>query len=222
MGWNPFSSTDKALGIVDTIASKGMAIWDSKDFTPQDKAGMMAKLLAATKSQATSISRRHLLWFIMATTGSLLILAVIYGALGWDAELKTLLQIVGAFEVINSMYTNFTNEAKPIINDVAAKMVIAGCTLLMAILRVKPEFRICSHRPIVPSMVLTRMCPTTTNTKIIDISLTDVFIEDLLGLFKLKRFVFILQFPFSFGVILLIFLGFELLALLISVGSGTG
>lgn len=99
MGWNPFSSTDKALGIVDTIASKGMKIWDSSNFTAQDKSEMMEKLLAATKSQATSISRRHLLWFIMATTGSLLILAVIYGALGWDARLATLLQIVEVFKI---------------------------------------------------------------------------------------------------------------------------
>ncbi len=99
MGWNPFSSTDKALGIVDNVADKAMRIWDSSSFTPQDRAEMMEKLLTATKSQATSISRRHLLWFVMATTGSLLILAVIYGALGWDARLVTLLKIVEVFNI---------------------------------------------------------------------------------------------------------------------------
>ncbi len=99
MGWNPFSSTDKALGIVGTVASKGMEIWDNSDFTSEERGEMLKELLAATKSQATSISRRHLLWFIMATTGFTLVLAVVYNALGWDVRLTGLLSIIETFKI---------------------------------------------------------------------------------------------------------------------------
>lgn len=99
MSWFGLGSVDKAIGVVDKVTSKGMEIWDNSNFTGQEKGQLLEKLLAATKSQATSISRRHLLWFIMATTGFTLILAVVYNALGWDDRLKGLLSIIETFKI---------------------------------------------------------------------------------------------------------------------------
>lgn len=99
MGWNPFSSTDKALGIIDKVAEKGLKIWDSSNFTPQDRSEMMEKLLLATKSQATSISRRQLLYFIIGLTSFFIFIAVIYNAMGMTTELNGLLSIAEQFKV---------------------------------------------------------------------------------------------------------------------------
>ena len=97
MSW--FNSADKALEIVGDVAGKGMEIWDNSSFTGQERGEMLTKLLAATKSQATSISRRHLLWFIMATTGSTLALAIMYNALGWTVRLDGLILIIDTFKI---------------------------------------------------------------------------------------------------------------------------
>ena len=56
--WN--KPVDKALDIVGTVAKSGMAIWDNSNLTDQEKLEGFKGLLEATKSQATSISRRQL------------------------------------------------------------------------------------------------------------------------------------------------------------------
>lgn len=99
MGWFGLSSIDKAIDVVGGVANGAVKIWDNSNFMPQEKGDLLEKLLKATKSQATSISRRHLLTFIMATTGMTLIIAVIYNALGWTEELKGLLEIIEVFKI---------------------------------------------------------------------------------------------------------------------------
>ncbi len=96
-GWG--DSVDKAVDIVSGAAETGLKIWDNSNFTAQEQSKLYMDILAATKSQATSISRRHLLWFIMSMTGFTLILAVIYNALGWDARLEGLIEIMEAWKI---------------------------------------------------------------------------------------------------------------------------
>lgn len=97
-GWGK-SSIEKAVDVVGSVADKGMGMWDASKFTAQETAGFFLKLMAATKSQATSISRRHLLWFIMSLSGSSFILAVIYNALGWTDRLDGLVSLVETWKI---------------------------------------------------------------------------------------------------------------------------
>ena len=99
MGWFGKSSIDKAIDVVGGVTATGMAMWDSSDFTPQEKAAHQLKLLEATKSQGTSISRRDLLWFIMGMTGLCLVLAIVYSALGWNDRVDDVIAIMEAFKI---------------------------------------------------------------------------------------------------------------------------
>ena len=90
-GKNPI---EKAIDVVGNVADKGLSIWDNADFTAQERGKLFNELLEKTKSQATSISRRHLLWFIMAISASTLFIAVIYNALGMTSRLDGLIKIV--------------------------------------------------------------------------------------------------------------------------------
>tara|TARA_R110002020_G_scaffold456825_1_gene673517 strand:+ start:3155 stop:3529 length:375 start_codon:yes stop_codon:yes gene_type:complete len=89
---------DAAVDVVKNVADTGMHIWDSKEFTGQERAGALLKFLEATKSQATSISRRHLLWFILLMNGVLAMLAVIYSAGGWTDQYNRVIDIVEVFK----------------------------------------------------------------------------------------------------------------------------
>ena len=99
MSWFGKSSIDKAIDVVGGVTSTGMAMWDSSDFTPQEKAAHQLKLLEATKSQGTSISRRDLLHVILVLTASSFLLAVIYNALGWHDKIDGLVRIMEAWKI---------------------------------------------------------------------------------------------------------------------------
>ena len=99
MGWFGKSSIDKAIDVVGGVTSTGMAMWDSSDFTSQEKAAHQLKLLEATKSQGTSISRRNLLWFIMAMTGLCLIMALMYSAFGMQDRVDGVIAIMESFKI---------------------------------------------------------------------------------------------------------------------------
>ena len=90
---------DKAVDIVGDVAEKGMSMWDSSKFTPQEQAGFFAKLLEATKSQATSISRRHLLYFVLALTTLSFSIAVYYNETGQTEKLTGLKEIVETWKI---------------------------------------------------------------------------------------------------------------------------
>jgi len=92
-------AVDKAVDIVGDVANAGMKIWDSSDFTAQERGGLFVKLLEQTKSVATSISRRHLLWFVMGTSGSTLALAIFYNHMGMVPELKGLTEIADTWKI---------------------------------------------------------------------------------------------------------------------------
>jgi hypothetical protein len=89
---------DAAVDVVKKVADTGMHIWDNSDFTGQERAASLLEFLAATKSQATSISRRHLLWFILLMNGWFALLAASYSAMGMEAEYKAVLEIVDTFK----------------------------------------------------------------------------------------------------------------------------
>ncbi len=93
------SSIDKAIDVVGGVTSTGMAMWDSSDFTPQEKAAHQLKLLEATKSQGTSLSRRNLLWFIMALTGFSFALALMYSAFGMTDKVNDVIELMEAFKI---------------------------------------------------------------------------------------------------------------------------
>ena len=93
------SSIEKAVDIVGGVAKGGMSMWDNSDFTSQEKAAHMLKLLEATKSQGTSISRRDLLWFIMGLTGFSFVLALIYSAAGWNDRVDSIIALMDAFKI---------------------------------------------------------------------------------------------------------------------------
>jgi len=97
-GWGK-SSIEKAIDVVGGVAKGGMAMWDSSDFTSQEKAAHMLKLLEATKSQGTSIRRGDLLHVILALTSFSFVLAVIYNSLGWQDRLDGLSTIVEDWKI---------------------------------------------------------------------------------------------------------------------------
>ena len=99
MSWWGKNPIEKAIDVVGSVADKGMSIWDNSDFTAQEKGGLFIKLLAATKSQATSISRRHLLWFVMSITGATLLLALLYNHFGMESQYKGLVEIVETWKI---------------------------------------------------------------------------------------------------------------------------
>lgn len=104
MSWldklNPFKKPlDAAADVMTAVATTGMKVWDNKDFSPQERAGMLLKYLEATKSQATSISRRHLLWFIIGMVGTAFVLALGYNALGLTDHRDGVIKLVTHFKL---------------------------------------------------------------------------------------------------------------------------
>jgi hypothetical protein len=93
------SSIDKAIDVVGDVTKTGLSMWDSSDFTPQEKAAHQLKLLEATKSQGTSISRRDLLWFIIAMTGISLVLALTYSAFGMGDKVDDVIALMEVFKI---------------------------------------------------------------------------------------------------------------------------
>ena len=99
MGWLGKSSVDKAVDIVGGAVSKGMDIWDNADFTPADRADMFSRLAESMKSQATSISRRKLLKFIIAAMTLSFLLLVVYNQLGMKAQFDGVIAIVEELKI---------------------------------------------------------------------------------------------------------------------------
>jgi hypothetical protein len=90
---------DKAIDIVGSVAKTGMDIWDNSTLTSQEKLEGFKDLLAATKSQATSISRRQLLWFVMGCNGFTILLAIMYNAMGMTERLDGLIVIMETWKM---------------------------------------------------------------------------------------------------------------------------
>ena len=99
MGWLGKSSVDKAVDIVGGAVSKGMDIWDDSSFSPEEKGKMFEKLANSMKSQATSISRRKLLKFIIAAMTLSFLLLVVYNQLGMKAQFDGVLAIVEELKI---------------------------------------------------------------------------------------------------------------------------
>ena len=95
-GKNPI---EKAIDVVGSVANQGLSMWDESDFTAQEKSKLFVDLLAATKSQATSISRRNLLWFIISMTGVTLLLALLYNHLGMVKQYDGLVEIIEVWKI---------------------------------------------------------------------------------------------------------------------------
>ena len=93
MSWFGANATEKAIGVVDKVVTSGMKIWDNSTLTSQEASELFIRLLAATKSQATSISRRQLLWFVITENALLLILAAYYNHNGMETKLDGLMII---------------------------------------------------------------------------------------------------------------------------------
>jgi len=93
------SSIDKAIDVVGDVAKSGMGMWNNADFTSQEKADHLLKLLEATKSQGTSISRRDLLWFIIALHGFSFVVAVIYVAFDSMDKVTNLVSVMDAWKL---------------------------------------------------------------------------------------------------------------------------
>ncbi len=92
-------SMDKAIDVVGGAVDKGMSIWDNADFTPADKADMFAKLAEAMKSQATSISRRNLLKFIIATMTLSFVMLGVYNHFGMTEQFNGIIKIVDELKI---------------------------------------------------------------------------------------------------------------------------
>ena len=99
MSWWGKNPIEKAIEVVGSVADQGMNIWDNSNFTAQERGGLFIKLLAATKSQATSISRRHLLHFIQGMAGGTLVLALLYNHFGMTAQYDGLVGIVETWKI---------------------------------------------------------------------------------------------------------------------------
>jgi hypothetical protein len=99
MSWFGLSTVDKAVDIVGGAAKSAIDIWDKSDFTGQERSNLFIKTVEMTKSVATSLSRRHLLYFIMAGIGLVLLIAVAYNHFGMTVELKGLMWIVAELKL---------------------------------------------------------------------------------------------------------------------------
>ena len=97
MSW--FKSADKIANGVINIARSGMTIWDESKFTPQEQVGAFKSLVEATRSEATSRSRRHLLWaligFVVVTFG----IGIYYNHIGNTVALTGLLDLVDQLKI---------------------------------------------------------------------------------------------------------------------------
>ena len=90
---------EAATETVQNTVKVGMSMWDNKNFTAQETAATLLKLLEATKNQATSISRRHLLWAVIGMNSFTLIIAILYNSLGWTDRLEGLVQIMEVWKL---------------------------------------------------------------------------------------------------------------------------
>lgn len=99
MGWFGKSSIDKAVDIVGGAVSKGMDIWDDSSFSPEEKGKMFEKLANSMKSQATSISRRKLLKFIIGAMTLSFVMALGYNHFGMKAQYDGVLETVEALKI---------------------------------------------------------------------------------------------------------------------------
>lgn len=92
-----------------------------------------------------------------------------------------LLRFVRTLQPIDGWPTYFFDQAKPVINDVTRLVVVARRALLVHVLWLEPQFGIATHRAVMPGMPLALMESTAADARVVEIALTDVSVECLLG-----------------------------------------
>ena len=91
--------TDKAVEGIKNVAESGMKIWDMSTMTAQERIVAFKETVKAMSSDATAISRRHLLWMIIALNSFAFFLGVIWISLGWSDRVNSLIDLVEAFKL---------------------------------------------------------------------------------------------------------------------------
>ena len=97
--WGKITGAEGAVkGILD-VGKKGMDMWDKSKFTAQEQIDGFKMLIDATKSAATSISRRHLLWALISMMGVLLIAGIYYIETSQAFKLKALIMLATELKI---------------------------------------------------------------------------------------------------------------------------
>ena len=91
--------TDKAIEGISKVAEKGMEIWDMKDFTPQERVAAFERLAKVMGSKETALSRRILLWAILALNGLAFTVGMIWVAYEDAARVTAMIELVEAFKL---------------------------------------------------------------------------------------------------------------------------
>lgn len=100
MGWvGKLLGTDKAVEGIKNVAEHGMQIWDMSSMTAQERIIAFKETVKAMSSDATAISRRHLLWMIIGLNSWAFLVGIIWSALGWDDRVADLISLVEAFKL---------------------------------------------------------------------------------------------------------------------------
>ena len=77
---------------------------------------------------------------------------------------------MGAFQIVDSIDAMKIDKIDTIANQIAAKVIITRCALLVAITIIESELRTTSSSEIMSGMILSRMMAAATNTRIIMIT----------------------------------------------------
>lgn len=91
--------TDKAVEGIKNVAEHGMKMWDYSTMTAQERIIAFKETVKAMSSDATAISRRHLLWMIIGLNSFAFFLGVIWIALGWADRVDSLIELVEVFKL---------------------------------------------------------------------------------------------------------------------------
>ena len=99
--------SDKAIDGINDIASTGMRMWDKSEFTAQEKTESLLKLIEASKSKETSISRRIMAWAILAVV--IITFALCVSLLFHDQKemVKSIVELVKVFWIGEAFVTSW-------------------------------------------------------------------------------------------------------------------
>jgi hypothetical protein len=91
--------TDKAVEGIKNVAESGMNMWDMSTMTAQERIIAFKETVKAMSSEATALSRRHLLWMIIGLNSFAFFIGVMWVALGCDDRVVKLIELVEAFKL---------------------------------------------------------------------------------------------------------------------------
>ena len=97
--WSKITGADGAVKGVIEAGKKGMDMWDKSKFTPQEQIEAFKTLVNSMKDAATSISRRHLLWALIAKVALILAYGIYCIETGQAQKIDQLIKFTTALNI---------------------------------------------------------------------------------------------------------------------------